>query len=37
VLTSVPGDEAVILELCDVLFDDGRVPDALYDRALPAG
>lgn len=27
-------DEAVIVELCTVLFDDGRVPDALYERAL---
>ena len=31
--TSLAGDEAVIFELCAVLFDDGRVPDALYDRA----
>ena len=28
------GDEAVIFELCAVLFADGRVPDALYARAL---
>jgi 4-carboxymuconolactone decarboxylase len=27
-------DDAVIFELCDVLFADGRVPDALYARAL---
>ena len=31
---SLPGDEAVIFELCAVLFVDGRVPDALYARAL---
>jgi 4-carboxymuconolactone decarboxylase len=30
---SLPGDEAVIFELCAVLFADGRVPDALYARA----
>jgi len=30
---SLIADEAVIFELCAVLFDDGRVPDALYDRA----
>jgi 4-carboxymuconolactone decarboxylase len=29
-------DEAVVFELCAVLFDDGRVPDALYARALAA-
>jgi 4-carboxymuconolactone decarboxylase len=27
-------DEAMIFELCAVLFDDGRVPDALYARAV---
>jgi len=27
-------DEAVIFELCAALFDDGRVPDALYARAV---
>jgi 4-carboxymuconolactone decarboxylase len=27
-------DEATIFELCAVLFDDGRVPDALYARAI---
>ena len=27
-------DEATIVELCAVLFDDGRVPDALYSRAV---
>ena len=31
---TLAADEAVIFELCGVLFDDGRVPDALYDRAL---
>jgi len=30
----VAPDEAVIFELCAVLFADGRVPDALYERAL---
>ena len=35
--TPPPGlaaDEATIVELCAVLFDDGRVPDALYARAV---
>ena len=27
-------DEALIFELCEVLFADGRVPDALYARAV---
>ena len=27
-------DEATIVELCAVLFDDGRVPDPLYARAV---
>lgn len=27
-------DEAMIFELCAVLFDDGRVPDPLYSRAV---
>src|SRR5690349_5661949 len=27
-------DEAVIIELCSALLADGRVPDALYARAL---
>jgi len=31
---SLSGDEAVAFELCAVLFADGRVPDALYARAL---
>lgn len=31
---SVTAGEAAIFELCAVLFDDGRVPDALYARAL---
>jgi len=31
---SLPADEAMIFELCAVLFDDGRVPDALYARAV---
>jgi 4-carboxymuconolactone decarboxylase len=31
---SLAADEAMILELCAVLFDDGRVPDALYTRAV---
>jgi 4-carboxymuconolactone decarboxylase len=26
--------EAVLFELCPLLFADGRVPDALYDRAI---
>lgn len=32
--TAAAADEAVIIELCSVLFADGRVPDALYARAL---
>ena len=31
---SLAADERVIFELCAVLFADGRVPDALYARAL---
>ena len=31
---SLASDESVIVELCAVLFADGRVPDALYTRAL---
>ena len=31
---SLSGDEAVIFELCAVLFADGRVADALYNRAI---
>lgn len=31
---SLTADEAVIVELCAVLFADGRVPDALYERAV---
>ena len=27
-------DEAMLFELCAALFDDGRVPDALYARAV---
>jgi 4-carboxymuconolactone decarboxylase len=27
-------EEAMLFELCTALFDDGRVPDALYARAL---
>jgi 4-carboxymuconolactone decarboxylase len=34
VALALPGDEAVIFELSAALFADGRVPDALYDRAL---
>jgi 4-carboxymuconolactone decarboxylase len=34
VARALPGDEAVIFELSAALFADGRVPDALYDRAL---
>jgi len=30
---SLTADEATIVELCAVLFADGRVPDALYARA----
>jgi 4-carboxymuconolactone decarboxylase len=32
--TSLPPDEAIIFELCPVLFADGRVSDALYARAV---
>jgi 4-carboxymuconolactone decarboxylase len=31
---SLAPDEAMIFELCPVLFDDGRVPDGLYARAV---
>jgi 4-carboxymuconolactone decarboxylase len=31
---SLAADEAVIVELCAVLLADGRVPDALYGRAV---
>jgi 4-carboxymuconolactone decarboxylase len=31
---SLAADEATIFELCAVLFDDGRMPDALYARAV---
>lgn len=31
---ALAADEAVIVELCSVLFADGRVPDDLYARAL---
>jgi 4-carboxymuconolactone decarboxylase len=31
---ALAADEATIVELCAVLFDDGRVPDALYARAI---
>jgi len=31
---SLPADEATMFELCAVLFDDGRVPDVLYARAV---
>ena len=31
---ALAADEATIVELCTVLFDDGRVPDALYARAV---
>jgi 4-carboxymuconolactone decarboxylase len=31
---SLATDEAMIFEFCAVLFDDGRVPDALYARAV---
>ena len=30
----LPAHEAVVFELCSVLFADGHVPDALYERAL---
>ena len=31
---SLAADEATIVECCAVLFDDGRLPDALYARAV---
>ena len=31
---SLAADEATIFDFCAVLFDDGRVPDALYARAV---
>jgi 4-carboxymuconolactone decarboxylase len=31
---SLPDDEAMVFELCAVLFADARVPDPLYARAL---
>jgi len=31
---SLASDEATIVDFCAVLFDDGRVPDALYARAV---
>ena len=31
---ALAADEATIVELCAVLFDDGRVPDPLYARAV---
>lgn len=31
---SLSADERLIFDLCAVLFDDGRVPDALYARAI---
>ena len=31
---ALAADEAMVFELCAVLFDDGRVPDALYARAI---
>jgi 4-carboxymuconolactone decarboxylase len=31
---ALAADEAVVFELCAVLFDDARVPDALYARAV---
>jgi 4-carboxymuconolactone decarboxylase len=34
VAVSLAADEATIVEFCDVLFDDGRVPDAIYARAV---
>jgi 4-carboxymuconolactone decarboxylase len=32
--SAIADDEAVVFELCAVLLADGRVPDALYARAL---
>jgi 4-carboxymuconolactone decarboxylase len=32
--TALAADEHAIFELCAVLFADGRVPDALYERAV---